>query len=101
KEEFLKEFNAICREHNLIVNDSKTSVDIFPFRDGANKSDLFAYLENLNSKTTVNRWIREINGVIDYCIAQESSDNKGAIKGHFTFMSNAVIYQKSENITIN
>jgi len=101
KEEFLKEFNAICREHNLIVNDSKTSVDIFPFRDGANKSDLFAYLENLNSKTTVNRWIREINGFIDYCIDQESSGNKGAIKALFTVMRNALKNKKIKKRTIN
>lgn len=101
KEEFLKEFNAICREHNLIINDAKTSVDIFPFTDGVNKSNLFSYLEKLNSETTISKWIREINGFIDYCIDQESSGNKGAIKALFPVIKNTLKNKKIKRKTIN
>lgn len=97
KEDFLKEINLICREHNLIINESKTSIDCFPFINNLSKSNLFSFFENFSSESATDRWIREINNFIDYCINEEYSGNKGAIKSIFPVIKNSLKRKKVSN----
>ena len=48
------EFNSICREHNLILNDKKTEVHAFPYKNNMQKVEIFSYFDNLNNKSKLN-----------------------------------------------
>ena len=88
KEDFLKELNLMCREYNLIINDNKTSILIFPHISSNNKSNIFNFFENMTSRNKVKKWVKEINIFIDYCIGEEAQGNKGSIKTIFSSLNN-------------
>lgn len=101
RENFLKSFNFICREHNLLLNDKKTSIDDFPFVDNLNKTNLFSFFNSLNSKTTAEKWVREINSFVDYCLNQEYLGNKGSIKAMFPVIVNTLKRKKVSSYKVN
>lgn len=101
KENFLKEFYHLCRENNLIINDSKTKINNFPFKDELNKNELFAYFENINSKDSTEKWISKIKNFLDYCVHQESLGNKGSIKAIFPVIKNQIEHKGLKKEKIN
>lgn len=80
KEDFLMEVNAICREYNLILNNKKTEIHVFPFKNDRQKTEIFNYFDELSNKSKANTWKNKLNEFIDFCICEESNGNKGAIK---------------------
>ncbi|AYV93429.1 RNA-directed DNA polymerase [Fusobacterium necrophorum subsp. funduliforme ATCC 51357] len=87
KYNFLTSFTSLCREHNLIVNDKKTQIEIFPFISKNNKERIFNFFENYNNKKTIKEWVNKINEFIDYCVSQEALENKGSIKSIFPVLA--------------
>lgn len=99
KESFLMEFNTLCREYNLVLNDKKTEVNVFPFENNRQKLDIFNYFDSRNNQTKVDNWIKKISEFLDYCVSEESNKNKGAIKCIFSVPLNRFKYKKiNENI---
>lgn len=84
RESFLMEFNTLCREYNLVLNDKKTEINTFPFKNNKQKIDIFSYFDSLTKNSKVNTWIKKITGFLEYCLSEESNDNKGAIKCLFS-----------------
>lgn len=82
--EFLSIFRKICKEHNLMINESKTQIENFPFLNKSDKTKIFGYFDNIEKKLTIEKWVEKIKNFIDYCIAEEASGNKGAIKCIFS-----------------
>lgn len=101
KQEFLNEFNLICRENNLLINDNKTKVDNFPFVDQSSKSDIFSFFENITSMNSNDKWIKEISDFIDYCVNEEHLGNKGAIKCIFPVIKNTLKQKKVDTKNID
>ncbi|MEB7770280.1 RNA-directed DNA polymerase [Mammaliicoccus sciuri] len=94
KENFLMEFNSICREHNLILNDKKTEVHTFPYKNNMQKVEIFNYFDNLNNKSKIEHWKNKINDFIDFCLSEEVKGNKGAIKCIYSVIINTFKYSK-------
>lgn len=94
KENFLMEFNAICREHNLILNDKKTEVHTFPYKNNMQKVEIFNYFDNLNNKSKIEHWKNKINDFVDFCLSEEVNGNKGAIKCIYSVIINTFKYLK-------
>lgn len=94
KENFLMEFNTICREHNLILNDKKTEVHTFPYKNNMQKVEIFNYFDNLNNKSKIEHWKNKINDFIDFCLSEEVKGNKGAIKCIYSVIINTFKYSK-------
>ena len=81
--EFLTLFRKICKEHNLMINESKTRIESFPFEDKCDKTKIFDYFDDINENASIKKWIEKIRNFINYCISAESMGNKGAIKCMF------------------
>lgn len=96
KENFLMEFNSICREYNLILNDKKTSISEFPFKNDRQKIDIFSFFDGVNNKSKVSTWTKRINEFIDLCLGEEANENKGAIKCIYSVSMN-----KFKNVEIS
>lgn len=101
KENFLMEFNSICREHNLILNDKKTEVHAFPYKNNMQKVEIFSYFDNLNNKSKVDHWKNKINDFVDFCLSEEVNGNKGAIKCIYSVIINTFKYSKLSKKMIN
>ncbi|WP_274316302.1 RNA-directed DNA polymerase [Staphylococcus hyicus] len=101
KENFLMEFNSICREHNLILNDKKTEVHAFPYKNNMQKVEIFSYFDNLNNKSKVDHWKNKINDFVDFCLSEEVNGNKGAIKCIYSVIINTFKYSKLSQKMIN
>lgn len=101
KENFLMEFNSICREHNLILNDKKTEVHAFPYKNNMQKVEIFSYFDNLNNKSKVEHWKNKINDFVDFCLSEEVNGNKGAIKCIYSVIINTFKYSKLSKKMIN
>lgn len=84
RESFLMEFNTLCREYNLVLNDKKTEINTFPFENNKQKIEIFSYFDNLTIYSQVSTWIKKINEFLEYCLNEESQENKGAIKCLFS-----------------
>lgn len=84
RESFLMEFNTLCREYNLVLNDKKTEVNTFPFENNKQKIEIFSYFDSLNIYSKVSTWIKKINEFLECCLGEESNKNKGAIKCLFS-----------------
>ena len=82
KNGFIKEINLICREHNLIINDKKTKIEVYPFSNVNDKYSIFNFFKNFDIRKEIRRkyWIKEISNFIDYCVNQEALGNKGSVK---------------------
>ena len=48
------EFNTLCREYNLVLNDKKTEINTFPFKNNKQKIDIFSYFDSLTKNSKVN-----------------------------------------------
>jgi len=101
RENFYKDFNQICREHNLIINERKTIISVFPFVDKNDKNYIFSFLEKLSKKDSVNTWKSKLSNFVDFCISQEASGNKGAIKSVFPVITNSIEKQKLPKKMVN
>lgn len=101
KENFLMEFNSICREYNLILNDKKTEVHTFPYKNNMQKVEIFSYFDNLNNKSKVDYWKNKINDFVDFCLSEEVNGNKGAIKCIYSVIINTFKYSKLSKKMIN
>lgn len=101
KENFLMEFNSICREHNLILNDKKTEVHTFPYKNNMQKVEIFSYFDNLNNKSKIDHWKNKINDFVDFCLSEEVNGNKGAIKCIYSVIINTLKYSKLTAKMIN
>lgn len=101
RENFLMEFTALCREYNLVLNDKKTEINVFPFENNRQKLDIFSYFESMNSQTKVDNWIKKISEFLDYCVSEESNKNKGAIKCIFSVPLNRFKYKKIDSDALN
>lgn len=101
KENFLMEFNSICREYNLILNDKKTEVHTFPYKNNMQKVEIFSYFDNLNNKSKIDQWKNKINDFVDFCLSEEVNGNKGAIKCIFSVIMNTFKYSKLSTKMIN
>lgn len=101
KENFLMEFNSICREHNLILNDKKTEVHTFPYKNNMQKVEIFSYFDNLNNKSKIDHWKNKINDFVDFCLSEEVNGNKGAIKCIYSVIINTFKYSKLSTKMIN
>lgn len=101
KENFLMEFNSICREHNLILNDKKTEVHTFPYKNNMQKVEIFSYFDNLNNKSKIEHWKNKINDFVDFCLSEEVNGNKGAIKCIYSVIINTFKYSKLSTKMIN
>ena len=84
RESFLMEFNNLCREYNLVLNDKKTEINTFPFEKNNQKLAIFSYFDTLTEYSRCNTWIKKISEFIEYCLSEESNNNKGAIKCIFS-----------------
>ncbi len=84
--EFLSLFRKICKEHNLMINESKTQVEDFPFSNKNNKTKIFDYFDNVDEELTTEKWVEKIKNFVDYCVAEEALGNKGAIKCIFSVL---------------
>lgn len=101
KEGFLMEFNSICREYNLILNDKKTDVQTFPYRNNMQKVEIFSYLDSLNKSSEIADWKSKINDFIDFCLSEEVSGNKGAVKCIYSVVINKLRDSKMSSNKIN
>lgn len=80
KEAFLLEFNKICIELGLFINEQKTYTDAYPDTQIRDKSFINKSLPKYHS-LRIDKTMRSlINSLIDKCIIAENSGNKGAIK---------------------
>lgn len=93
-EKFLSYFNKLCKSLNLNVNDKKTKIDKYPFVSYNSKEKIFYYFEKLTISTKNEQWTKEISSFIDYCIAEEASGNKGAVKCIYPCIKNALKRKK-------
>lgn len=73
RERFLTEFTTLCREYNLVLNDKKTEINVFPFENNRQKIDIFSYFDSMNNQTKVHNWIKKISEFLDYCISEPIS----------------------------
>lgn len=94
KDKFYRDFNKLCMEYELNINDKKTTINDFPFIHTQNKDIIFNYFKNYNSYTKDKNWIKGIKNFIDLCIDEERKGNKGSIKCVFTVLENAFRYKK-------
>lgn len=101
KEKFLMDFNSICREYNLILNDKKTEIRTFPFKNDRQKMEIFNYFDDLSNKSKVHVWKNKINDFIDFCISEEAHGNKGAIKCVYSVVMNKFKYSKISSELLN
>lgn len=101
REKFLMDFTALCREYNLVLNDRKTEINVFPFENNRQKLDIFSYFDSMNSQTKIDSWIKKISEFLDYCVSEESNKNKGAIKCIFSVPLNRFKYKKVNSDVLN
>lgn len=101
REKFLMEFTSLCREYNLVLNDKKTEINVFPFENNRQKLEIFSYFDNMNGQTKVDSWIKKISEFLDYCVSEESNRNKGAIKCIFSVPLNRFKYKKINSNILN
>ena len=101
KNDFLKEYGLICRKLNLNLNENKTKVEMFPFKNNMDKTNIFKYLDNIPNKSSMNTWITELNSLIDICTSQEAIGNKGSIKSLFSEIPNQLIKREFNSTFIN
>lgn len=101
REAFIMEFSNLCREYNLVLNDKKTEVNSFPFENNKQKIEIFSYFDNLSNTSKEGTWIKKINEFLEYCLSEESNNNKGAIKCLFSVPINKFKNLKLPKQTLN
>ncbi|WP_413527615.1 RNA-directed DNA polymerase [Marinilactibacillus psychrotolerans] len=101
REVFMSDFNALCREYNLVLNDKKTEINKFPFENDKQKTEIFSYFDDMNKNTKVDNWIKQISQFLDLCMSEESNENKGAIKCIFSVPLNRFKYNKISTGVLN
>ena len=99
REAFVMEFSNLCREYNLVLNDKKTQVNSFPFENNKQKIEIFSFFDNLSSKSKESTWIKKITEFLEYCLTEESNNNKGALKCLFSVSINKFKNIKLSNQT--
>lgn len=87
KDDFLEKMNLICRENNLYLNNEKTKIEAFPYKDPNDKVDVFNYLTNHGLYLKSNDLDKKKKIIIDYisfCEKCENEGNKGCLKTIFS-----------------
>jgi len=51
--EFLSIFRKICKEYNLMINESKTQIENFLFLNKSDKTKIFGYFDNIEKNENV------------------------------------------------
>ncbi|MCY1573119.1 RNA-directed DNA polymerase [Staphylococcus pettenkoferi] len=97
KENFYKQYDLICRSNELKINDKKTEINTYPFRNVNNKHMIFNYFDKLTENSKDYTWIDTISNFIEFCVSEESNGNKGAIKCIFPVIRNAFKFKKISN----
>ena len=101
RESFMMEISNLCREYNLILNDKKTEINTFPFENNRQKIEIFNYFDNLSINSKKSTWIKRITEFLEYCLTEESNNNKGAIKCLFSVSINKFNSLKKSKSLLN
>lgn len=100
-DDFLKNFEYLCRKYGLNVNENKIEVTDFPRIDRMDKTTIFNFLDDINGEKSSYNWRTKIKDLIGLCISEEAKGNKGSLKSSFAIIINALKREHINSVCIN